>query len=168
VTQGPSYDYVWTIKGKDNILIKARQMIKSAQKELYVRLTPVEGETLDQDLEKAEQRGVALRYVSVGKPGEKRFAIQVEHPESERLIEVLGGRIVDVIVDRKEALVGNFPIAAQAEPLVNWTRNYWFVSTSRDSVRHDFYHYFLYKLYDRGKGLSAKDEAVYQLIKSDD
>ncbi|KIX15536.1 TrmB family transcriptional regulator [Dethiosulfatarculus sandiegensis] len=165
--KGAGYDYVWTIKGKDHILIKARQMIKSAQKELYIRLTPVEGEVLDPELEQAEQRGVALRYVSLGRPG-KRFAIQVEHPESERLIKVLGGRIIDIIADRKEALVGNFPLSSHVDPLVNWTRNYWFVSTSRDSVRHDFYHYYLYKLYDCNEFLTPEEQAVYQLIKADD
>ena len=39
---------------------------------------------------------------------------------------------------------------------------------NRDSLRHDFYHYFLDKLYDRGESLTPQDQAIYAFIKQDD
>ena len=94
--------------------------------------------------------------------------IQVPHPEVASLPEKLGGESIDIIVDRAEALVGIFETAQEAVSPVIWTRNRWFVIANRDSLRHDFYHYFLDKLYDRGEPLSPEDEAVYARIKQDD
>ena len=51
---------------------------------------------------------------------------------------------------------------------VIWTRNRWFVTANRDSLRHDFYHYFLDKLHEQGQTLSARDQSIYDLIKNDD
>lgn len=49
-----------------------------------------------------------------------------------------------------------------------WTRNKWFVVADRDSLRHDFYHYFLCKVYDRKEPLSETEKAVCAIIKADD
>ena len=94
--------------------------------------------------------------------------IQVTHPEVASLPDKLGGESMDIIVDRAEALVGIFETGQEATSPVIWTRNRWFVIANRDSLRHDFYHYFLDKLYDRKVPFSLQDEAIYAFIKKDD
>jgi len=40
---------------------------------------------------------------------------------------------------------------------INRSRNQWFVLAGRDSLRHDFFHYFLYKTYDLKQALKASN-----------
>jgi len=49
-----------------------------------------------------------------------------------------------------------------------WTRNHWFVIANRDSLRHDFYHFFFDKLFEKGQSLSTRDKQIYAFIKADD
>jgi hypothetical protein len=64
--------------------------------------------------------------------------------------------------------VGIFETGQEMTSPVIWTRNRWFVIANRDSLRHDFYHYFLDKIHDRHETLSGQDETIYNFIKKDD
>ena len=78
------------------------------------------------------------------------------------------GMVLVVAADRAEALVGMLEDHGPDRSTVIWTRNRWFVTANRDSLRHDFYHYFLDKLHEQGQRLSARDQTIYDLIKNDD
>ncbi|MBW1711878.1 MAG: TrmB family transcriptional regulator [Deltaproteobacteria bacterium] len=160
------HDHVWTIRGYGEVMDKARDMINSAQAELYVRLFPEEGRCLDPDLHRAEERGVEVKYVALGQPF-SAFAVQVLHPHSEKLVHIAGGRSLDLIVDRIEALSGLFKTGQEELSPINWSRNWCFVSSIRDGLRHDFFHYFLHKTYDLGQPLSQEEEAIYKIMKED-
>lgn len=160
------YDYVWSIRGYTQVMGKAKQMVNSAEHEIYLRLDPRDGAVLDRDLKAADQRGVGVRYIALGPPP-SRFDVMVVHPEYHQVERVLGGRPIDIIVDRREALVGLFLSENADESPINWTRNRWFIISSRDSLRHDFYHYFLHKTYDLGEPLTAEEKVIYDFIKSD-
>ena len=162
-----AYEFIWTVRGVEQVVAKAREMIAAAEKELYVRLFPESGRLLSDDLKKAEKRGVGIRYISMGSPP-VHFDIQVTHPESKDLVHTIGGRSFDVIADKAEALVGIFETGNEERSAINWTRNRLFVIANRDSLRHDFYHYFLEKTYDRGEPLSEREQSVYAFIKADD
>jgi HTH-type transcriptional regulator, sugar sensing transcriptional regulator len=161
-----AYEFIWVLRGVDTVMAKAREMISSADHELYVRLFPESGLSLADDLKAAENRGVVIRYISMG-PVPVPFEIQVVHPESPALLTTIGGRSFDIIADRSEALVGIFESGQEDTSPINWTRNRWFVIANRDSLRHDFYHYFLEKVYDRGETLSDQEKRVYAFIKED-
>jgi hypothetical protein len=96
-----------------------------------------------------------------------KFEIQVVHPESDDLLKSIGGRSFDIIADKTEALVGIFELGQENQSPINWTRNRWFVIANRDSLRHDFYHYFLEKTYERGQTLSDEEKKIYAFIKAD-
>ena len=113
------------------------------------------------------ERGVGVRFIAMG-PMETAYEIQVDHPDHMNLEQKLGGESIDVIADKSEALTGIFQEGKQDQSPFIWTRNHWFVIAARDSLRHDFYHYFLNKLYDRRKELSARDRSIYKFIKADD
>ena len=160
------YDYVWTIQGYDEVMAKAKEMISSAQREIYIRPCPQEGEVLDDDLHRAAGRGVEVKYISLGYPP-SLFDLQVVHPETKRVEEVWGGRLIDLVKDREEILVGVFLTGQEDHSPINWTKNQWFVNSSRDSLRHDFFHYFLHKIYDLKQPLSEKEKRLYELIRND-
>ncbi|MGD9333267.1 MAG: helix-turn-helix domain-containing protein [Desulfobacterales bacterium] len=161
------YDYLLTVRGRREAIRKAVDIIDGAREEIYLRLFPNTWQRLKNAICKARDRGVGLRLVGMGAiPA--ICEIQVTHPETAALREKLGGESVDIIVDQSEALVGIFETGQEAASPIIWTRNRWFVIASRDSLRHDFYHYFLDKIYDRGETLSPQDQAIYEFIKQDD
>jgi sugar-specific transcriptional regulator TrmB len=161
-----AYEFIWSVKGFDQVMAKAREMIAEARLELYVRLFPESGNLLIPDLKAAERRGVRIRYISMGEIP-LSFDVQVVHPNSRDLITVIGGRSFDIIADKSEALVGIFEEGQEQNSPINWTRNRWFVIANRDSLRHDFYHYFLEKIHDRGQALDDRDKRIYAIIKGD-
>ncbi len=165
-SQKEDFEYVWTLTGYDNVMEKAREMIGVAGKEIYVRLFPEADRHLSDDLITAEKRGVEIRYIAMGNIPEK-FDIQVTHPGHENLIKTIGGRSFDIITDKKEALVGIFETGNEDQAPINWTRNQWFIIANRDSLRHDFYHYFLEKTLDRDQELTDKEKQIYDIIKAD-
>lgn len=165
-SQSDEYEFIWTLTGYDDVMEKAREMIRAAESEIYARLFPEADKRLSRDLQDAQERGVAIRYIAMGDIP-KRFDVQVTHPDHENLIPNIGGRSFDIITDRKEALVGIFEVGNEDASPMNWTRNQWFITANRDSLRHDFYHCFLDKTLDRQLGLSDEEKHIYQLIKKD-
>jgi len=161
-----SYEFIWMIRGYDQVVAKAREMIAGARKELYVRLFTDSSRLLAPDLKQAESRGVGIRYIAMGSmaPG---FEIQVTHPDADHLVTTIGGRSFDVIADKSEALVGIFEEGQEDISPINWTRNRWFVIANRDSLRHDFYHYFLDKIIEQHAELSERERRIYEFIKAD-
>ncbi len=165
-SQKNELEFVWTIIGYDNVMEKAIEMIKQARVEIYVRLFPKADRHLDKYLTAADKRGVKIRYIAMGKMP-KKFDVQVIHPDHEHLQETIGGRSIEVISDKKEALVGIFETGNEEISPINWTRNKWFIVANRDSLRHDFYHTFLEKMLDRQQELTTEEKRIYAIIKED-
>ncbi|MBU8849344.1 MAG: TrmB family transcriptional regulator [Desulfobacterales bacterium] len=165
-TQKDDFEFVWTITGYENVMEKALEMIKKAKEEIYIRLFPKAGRYLDEHLIAADKRGVEIRYIAMGKTP-KKFDIQVMHPDHEHLQQIIGGRSIEVITDKKEALVGIFETDNEDSSSINWTRNQWFIVANRDSLRHDFYHCFLEKILDQHQELTDDEKRIYKIIKED-
>ena len=161
------YEYLITLRGYEAVLHKALDMVASAKHELYLRLFPQTFERLKSGLKKAARRGAGIRLVCMGDIP-LLYDHQVVHPDADRLMEKLGGESIDIIADKSEALVGIFETGRVDTSPVIWTRNRWFVTANRDSLRHDFYHYFLDQIYERKQKLSDRDKAIYEFIKRDD
>ena len=166
-TRDTAYEYLLPIRGRDAVLAKAADIIQHARRELYLRLFPESWQRLRKPIRKAAERSVGLRIIGMGSLP-SICDIQVTHPDADQLHGKLGGESIDIIADQAEALVGIFASdQIETSPII-WTRNRWFVTANRDSLRHDFYHYFLDKLYERGETLSARDKRIYDFIKKDD
>jgi sugar-specific transcriptional regulator TrmB len=161
-----SYDFVWTIRGYKKVMSKAREMIRAARSEIYVRLFPEEGARLDDELRAAESRGVQVKYILMS-PSDAAFELQVLHPDHESLEALLGGRSLDIVVDKEEFLGGMFVAGKEEHCTVNWGKNRWFVLAGRDSLRHDFFHYFLHKTYEKQEPLTEGEVGLYALIMKD-
>ena len=141
-------------------------MIQEAKQEIYVRLFPEANSRLDGHLVEAGERGVRIRYIAMGKI-EQKFEVQVMHPDHEHLQQKIGGRSIEVIADKSEALVGVFENGNEDHSPINWTRNKWFIVANRDSLRHDFYHSFLEKILEQHQELTRDEKKIYKIIKED-
>jgi hypothetical protein len=148
-------------------MAKAADIIDSAGQELYLRLFPDTWQRLHKHIERAVQRGVGVRFISMG-PMDIVYDIQVFHPDYHLIKGKIGGESIDLIADKTEALAGIFQKGKIDHSPFIWSRNRWFVTANRDSLRHDFYHYFLDKLYEQGQSLSARDKKIYAFIKADE
>lgn len=166
MTVESTYEYVWAIQGYHYVIKRATQMIKTARQELYVRLFPETAIHLNKHLHDAAKRGVNIRYIAMGEMP-LTFDIQVIHPNADQLRKTVGGISIDLVADKTEALVGIFETGKEEHSPINWTRNHWFVIANRDSLRHDFYHYFLHKLYEQQQELSERDKKIYEAIKAE-
>ena len=165
--QAPAdHDHIWGITGYQRIMDKAREMIDDARDEIYIRLFPQDAETLIPALKKAEKRSVQVKCIFMARYP-KTFAIQVIHPQHETVLEKLGGRSFDLVVDKMEFIGGLFTPQSIEESRINWGRNRWFVVSGRDSLRHDFFHYFLYKTQTLGQPLDQIEQRVYDIIQND-
>ncbi len=161
------FDYLLTLRGRREVFAKAADIVDGAARELYLRLFPEAFGRLRRRISKAAGRGVGIRLIAMGDLPQT-YDIQVAHPGGEGIRGRLGGESIDIVADRREALAGIFEDGrADLSPII-WTRNRWFVTANRDSLRHDFYHYFLDKIQDRGEALTPEEKAVYAFIKMDD
>lgn len=165
-TQPETYDYFWTLHGYGDVMTKSKEMIATAQQELYVLLFPEEALELDAHLQAAEKRGVVIKYVSMGIP-RTAFTLQVVHPDSDAVRKRQQGRVFDIVKDKEEILVGLFKKGQEDRSSINWARNHWFVMAIREGVRHDFFHCFMEKMVDRGEELTADEKSIYDIIKND-
>lgn len=160
------HDFIWTVTGHQQVLDKAREMIDAARTEIYIRLFPQEAETLIRALKAAEKRGVQVKCIFM-EPFADTFAIQVIHPQHEVVEHSLGGRSFDLVVDKEEFIGGLFTVQNIDACRINWGRNQWFVTTGRDSLRHDFFHYFLYKTHTLNQPLDENEKRFYDMIQND-
>ena len=165
--QAPNdHDYIWSITGYQRVMEKAREMIDASRHEIYIRLFPEDADMLIIPLKKAERRSVQVKCIFMA-PYTKSFAIQVIHPQHETVMRKLGGRSFDLVVDKEEFIGGLFTPESINESRINWGRNRWFVVSGRDSLRHDFFHYFLYKTQTLGQSLDGDEQKIYKIILND-
>jgi hypothetical protein len=94
--------------------------------------------------------------------------LPIFHPDVEHLKDKLGGESIDIIAHKNDALAGIFETDKVHHSSFIWTRNHWFVIANRDGLHHDFYHYFLDNMYEKGKSLSTRDKQIYEYIKAYD
>jgi len=162
-----STEYLLTLKGYAAVMNKARDIITTARRELYLRIFPGTWQQLSPALDQAMHRGVGVRFIAMGEVP-RITDIQVVHPDADGLRERIGGESIDIIADKAEALVGVFETGAPDQSPIIWTRNRSFVTTNRDSLQHDFYHYFLHRTYEEKSALSDLEKKIYEFIKHDD
>jgi hypothetical protein len=163
-------DFIWTLNGYEMAISKAREMIVGANDEVYVRLFPQEAERLVANLIEAENRGVSVKCIFM-KPYPETLRLQVIHPQcgpqGGDLEAAMGGRSFDLVVDKAEFIGGILEAGKEEQAEIHWGRNRWSVIAGRDSLRHDFFQYFLDKLYERKESLTRQEETLYRIIRED-
>lgn len=159
-------DHIWTMRGVADVLAKAEDMIDGARQEIYIRFFSEEGRVLKAALASARQRGVEVKYVALGEPV-AAFDHQVDHRDADRVREAIGGRCLDLVTDRDEALSGIFRSGEEDDSPINWSRNRTMVLNTRERMRHEFFSAYLHKTLDRGEPLNEAELATYKMINED-
>jgi HTH-type transcriptional regulator, sugar sensing transcriptional regulator len=161
-----NYEYVWTINSYEEVMTKAKEMISGAKFEVYLRVMPEEGRLLEEDLVRAEARGVAIRFIVLGEMP-LRFEFQIEHHNVDMIYETFGGRAIDIVVDKEQILAGVLDKGRKSKSHLNWTKNRSFVISGRENIRQDYFHIFLHKILDFKQPLSEREKKIYEVIQKD-
>lgn len=98
-------DLVWSVSGRGSILSYATQMLRQAQRELYLVLDDPDLQALRDGIVAASDRGVACNTVLTG-DGALLCGQVVRHPPLESELHELAGTLL-VVADGQEALVAS-------------------------------------------------------------
>jgi HTH-type transcriptional regulator, sugar sensing transcriptional regulator len=136
--QESQVSYIWNLKGYQEIIDKAGQIIGSARGEILISLWQEELLHLQPALQEKHAAGVRLGLVHFG---ELSPALTVgtcfSHPIADTLFQEKGGRGLTLVVDSREAMMVTVFDAGRAEGA--WSRNRGYVTLAEDYVKHDIY-----------------------------
>lgn len=126
---------IHNLKGKDEVLARASNVIAGAKRELFVSIWPEESETLKPLVDEASRRRVEVSMMSFG-PVANPVGHTFEHKYSapEVVLENLGCRLLVVVADRGAAIIGGF---LNGEAWGVFTDNPAVVLVAVEYVRHD-------------------------------
>jgi len=128
--------HIWNITDYSYLMEKAQSMITGARKQLLVSLWKEEYGQLSTGLHDAVKRKVKTAIVHFGQsengPGQKYI-----HPIEDTLYQEKGGRVLVVIADSSEVLIGTIFSNMTTEGA--WSTNRGFAMLAEDYIKHDIY-----------------------------
>lgn len=135
-TAAELYEYVWSLKGHETILAKAREMLARARERVYLALLPETCEELRTDLANAGARGVQVVLYSpqaLDLPGVQAVCTPIQSgslPHAKTLGLIL-------VVDGEEALIAED--LGSPEARASWTSSPLLVFIAEHHLRTDLY-----------------------------
>lgn len=153
-------EYVWNIDGHDHVMAKAVEMIDEASEDVYLSLMPQTFPTVRPALAAAVERGVRVVLYStedLDLPGGR----VVVSPVPERASERLAGLWLIMVVDGREALIGE--LLTENHARASWTGSPLFVFVAEHHLRTDLYLPRVLALLG-DEGLDLIDEADRELF----
>lgn len=111
---------LWNIRGYDNMIDRARNIVRSAKKSVYLSIWDREFDKLHADLIDAEKRGVDIVIFSFCEIDADLGRIFSYNLDSERLQNVWNSKIL-MVADRESALLGGVEVLPTNK--VAWTKN---------------------------------------------
>ncbi|MDA8211569.1 MAG: hypothetical protein M0021_06800 [Clostridia bacterium] len=123
--------FMWNLKGRESILIKAKEMIETAEKNLFCALWDQEMAELKVSLAAAEERGVKVRVAACGEGGNllfNRFKSVVDLGCCQ-----LPDRFIGLVKDEGEVLVASVDVLGKGV----WTTNLALATITREYIRHE-------------------------------
>lgn len=121
-------EQVWNIDGRDAILTRAREMLRTAQKEILVSIGDSTLPDLSGELREAFDRGVKVRMLVSGE-SEVDFGEVIRHPRAESALQKTGQSLV-IVTDGSQCLIGG---TGSAETCI-WTGNRHVVFIARQFI----------------------------------
>lgn len=145
---------ILSISGSANIREKIIEIVKNAQKEIYIEIWSQDFRYIEPYLLEAYNRGVEIKIVGYDN-FQSNFGLVYEHGFAKEIEASLGGRMIILAADNEEGLVGNSS-SVKAENLhVVWTKNSGIVFLIKEFIVHDMY------LLDVEQNLSEQMKVVY-------
>ena len=131
----PTVHLIHNLSGHPALLDRARDVISGARRELFLSVWPEEMTALRDMVVAAERRGVAVTAIAFGDVGEAIGRTYQHHLSSPEVVEEnLGCRLLTVVGDRQEAVIGGF---TDQGAWGVYTDNPAVVLLSVEYVRHD-------------------------------
>lgn len=129
---------ILSISGSANIREKIIEIVKNAQKEIYIEIWSHDYKMMEQHFIDAYNRGVEIKIVGYDSL-KTNFGTVFEHGSSKEIETSLGGRMIILAADNKEGIIGNSS-SINAENLhVVWTKNTGVVFLIKEFIVHDMY-----------------------------
>jgi sugar-specific transcriptional regulator TrmB len=146
---------IWTIQGRDNILAKARVMIKEAKESVYLAAWDYVIQRMQAELEEASARGIRVIVVSCGELNLAVGTLYRHHFQEQLCPE--DDSSIDLVIDGREILVGEALLGDAGQAA--WTRNAGLVMVAEEYIRHEVY---IQKLIERlGPGVLDQVQAAF-------
>lgn len=136
LASAPNLEYVWNLEGHENIMGKATEMIRQAERRIYLALMPDTLPTLLPALAGSIRRGVRVTIYTMGEldlPGAEVIAARL----SEKALTQVGGLGLILVVDGQEVLIAEWLTATQAR--ASWTSSPLLVFIAEHHLRTDLY-----------------------------
>jgi sugar-specific transcriptional regulator TrmB len=135
-TQPHGNSVIWDIQGREEILARARELVRGAKHRILLEIWAPDAGELRAELKAAVGRGVEVTAVAYGEP-DYPFARVYPHPSTDEVTRGLGGRWLVLSIDNREVIAG---IVSGAElSRAAWTTHPGLVVPVTELVRHDLY-----------------------------
>ncbi len=132
--RGETIDYIFNIFGKETIIERSKQMIRSASSSILIAVDRLMLDVLYKELESAEHSGIELSIVLYGKREnidfQNVYCHQLREPDIRNFCFVL------LDIDFKEVLAGTMP-ASTTEGHGFWTRSVYLNNIMQDNIIHE-------------------------------
>jgi sugar-specific transcriptional regulator TrmB len=132
--KGETIDYIFNIFGREAIIDRSRDMIRSAASSILIALDRGMLDILEGDLERAEKRGVELNIVFYGDKEETGFTNVYSHRLREPDIQNFSFILLDT--DFKEVLAGTMS-RRSSEGHGFWTKSVYLSNIIQDNIIHE-------------------------------
>lgn len=141
---GIDTNYTWHIKHYDDLIIRAKRMLRTARKTVLIMIWPEELSNLLTDLQYAQDHGVNVAMVHYGATNTKVGQVYC-HPAENTIYAKRNVRGFTLVIDSVEAVTGKI-INNDTEAI--WSMNEAFVIITEDYLRHDIYFIKTMKRFD--------------------
>lgn len=145
---------ILSVSGTASIREKIIEIIKNAQKEIYIEVWSQDFKFIEPYLWDAYNRGVEVKMVGYDN-FRSNFGLVFEHSFAKEIETSLGGRMIILAVDNSEGMIGNSSSLKNDLVHVVWTKNQGVVFLIKEFIVHDMY------LIDVEENLSEQMKIVY-------
>jgi sugar-specific transcriptional regulator TrmB len=143
---GRGLSYVWNITGYEHLMDRACRMIAEAKKTLLVSAWKDDFRGLEPSLREALRRKVRLAAIHFG-VADSALRQLYEHPIEDTLYQEKGGRVLVIVADSREVLIGTVFGDERAEGA--WSGNRGVVALAEDYIKHDIYIMKIVRRFDK-------------------
>ncbi len=147
-------DPIINVSGASSIREKVVDIIKNAKKEIYIEIWSQDFKFVESYLLDAYNRGVEVKIVGYDNFN-SNFGLVYEHGAAKDIENSLGGRMIILVADSTEGLLGNSSSNNGDNIHVIWTKNPSVVFLIKEFIVHDMY------LLDVEENLSEQMKIVY-------
>ncbi len=133
---GYDQHYIWNISGTENIFRRLKELIESAQQEIFISIWAEELEHLYPFLQQKEQAGVKIFMVLFGESSHT-LANTFRHGREHEIRQERKARRLATVVDNQRMMIINFK--DDGLTTAAYTHNKGMVLLTKDYIIHDIY-----------------------------